>query len=92
MSIVVRYPPSNVSKQQYDALRGDFEAAGDWPAEGCQLHVCFGPENDIRVSEVWDSQEHFQAWGDKLGPKMEQAGLQLSGEPEVFDVHVFETL
>jgi hypothetical protein len=91
MSIVVRYPPSNVSKQQYDALRSDFEAAGDWPAEGCQLHVCFGPENDIRVSEVWDSQEHFQAWGDKLGPKMEQAGLQLSGEPEVFDVHVFET-
>jgi hypothetical protein len=91
MSIVVRYPPSNVSKQQYDALRSEFEAAGDWPAEGCQLHVCFGPEDDIRVSEVWDSPEHFQGWGDKLRPKMEQAGLQLSGEPEVFDVHIYET-
>jgi hypothetical protein len=91
MSIVVRYPPSNVSKQQYDALRSDFEAGGDWPAEGCQLHVCFGPENDVRVSEVWDSHEHFQAWGDTLMPKMEQAGLELSGEPEAFDVHIYET-
>jgi hypothetical protein len=91
MSIVVRFPPSNVSKQQYDSVRNDLEGAGDWPPEGCQLHVCFGPENDIRVSEVWESREQFQAFGDKLGPKLDQAGIQISGEPEVFDVHIFET-
>jgi hypothetical protein len=43
------------------------------------------------VSEVWASREQFQAFGDKLRPRLEDAGIQLSGEPEVFDAHVFET-
>jgi hypothetical protein len=30
MSIVVRYPPSGVTRQQYDSVRGALEAAGDW--------------------------------------------------------------
>ena len=91
MSVVVRFPPSNVSKQQYDSVRDQLTEAGDWPPEGCQLHVCFGPEDDIRVSEVWQSAEMVQAFGEKLRPRLEEAGIQLSGEPEVFDAHVFET-
>lgn len=91
MSIVVRFPPSNVSKQQYDSVRSDLEGAGDWPPEGCQLHVCFGPEDDIRVSEVWESEELFRAFGEKLMPRLEDAGIQLSGEPEAFEVHIYET-
>jgi hypothetical protein len=91
MSVVVRFPPSNMSKQQYESVRGEVEKAGEWPAEGCQLHVVFGPEDDIRVSEVWESAEKQQAFAEKLGPRIEQAGMQLSLEVEVFDVHVFET-
>jgi hypothetical protein len=91
MSIVVRFPPSNVSKQQYDSVRSELEAVGEWPAEGCQLHVVFGPEDDIRVSEVWESAEKQEAFAAKLGQRMEQAGIQPSGELDVFDVHVFET-
>jgi len=91
MSVVLRFPPSNVSKQQYDEVRGAIEGAGDWPPDGCQLHVCFGPENDIRVSEVWESPEKAQAFGEKLGPRLEEAGIQLAGEPEVYEVHIYET-
>jgi hypothetical protein len=91
MSVVVRFPPSNVSKQQYDSIRSELEGAGEWPAEGCQLHVVFGSEDDIRVSEVWESAEQAQAFGEKLGPSMEKAGAQLSGEVEVYDVLLYET-
>jgi hypothetical protein len=91
MSIVVRFPMSNVSKEEYHSVRNELVGAGDWPAEGCQLHVCFGPEDNVLVSEVWESREQLQAFGDKLRPRMEEAGMQLSGEPEVFDVHVYET-
>ena len=91
MSVVVRFPPSNVSKQQYDSVRSEIEGAGEWPPEGCQLHVCFGPADDIRVSEVWDSEERLQAFGEKLRPRLEEAGIQLAGEPEVLEVHVVET-
>ncbi len=63
----------------------------NWPPAGCQLHVCFGDEQDIRVSEVWESQEQLEAFGEKLRPRLEAAGIQLVGEPEVFEAHVVET-
>jgi hypothetical protein len=91
MSIVVRFPPSNTTKQQYDAVRDALEGPGDWPPDGCQLHVCFGDEQDIRVSEIWESREQFEAFGEKLRPRLEAAGIQLSGQPEVFEAHIVET-
>jgi hypothetical protein len=91
MSVVVRFPPSNMTKQQYDSIRTALEESGEWPAEGCQLHVCFGDEQDIRVSEIWESQEQLEAFGEKLRPRIEQVGVQLSGEPEVFEAHIVET-
>ncbi len=91
MSILVRFPPSSMTKQQYDTVRSALEESGEWPAEGCQLHVCFGDEQDIRVSEIWESREQLQAFGEKLRPRIEEAGVQLSGEPEVFEAHIVET-
>jgi hypothetical protein len=91
MSVVVRYPASNMTKGQYEAVRNALTEAGHWPTDGCQLHVCFGEENDMRVSEVWESREKFEAWGETLMPRIEEAGIQMSGEPEVFEVHIFET-
>jgi hypothetical protein len=80
-----------VTKQQYDSVRSTLEQSGDWPADGCQFHVAFGGENDIRVSEVWESREKLDAFGEILRPKLDEGGIQLSGEPEVFEAHVFET-
>ena len=91
MSIVVRFPLSNMTRQQYDSVRNALTESSDWPADGCQLHVLFGDENDLRVSEVWESRQKFDAFGQKLGPRIEEAGMQLSGEPEVFEAHIFET-
>ena len=91
MSIVVRFPLSNVTRQQYDAVRKALVDAGDWPPAGCQLHVCFGDDRDIRVSEVWESQEQLEAFGEKLRPRLEAAGIQLSGEPDVFEAHIVES-
>jgi hypothetical protein len=91
MSIVVRYPPSNVTRQQYDTVKSALTEAGDWPADGCQLHVLFGDESDVRVSEIWESREKLDAFGETLRPKLEDAGIQLAGEPEVFEAHLVET-
>lgn len=91
MSIVVRYPLSNVTKQQYDTVHDALEKSGDWPPEGCLVHVCFGDQQDVRVSEIWESQEQLSAFGEKLRPHLEAAGIQLSGEPEVFEALDVET-
>ena len=91
MSIVVRISPRNMTRQQYDTVRNALTEAGDWPADGCQLHFLFGDENDLRVSEVWESRAKLDAFGDKLRPRIQAAGIQLAGEPEVFEAHIVET-
>ena len=90
MSILVRYPPSNVSKETYDSVKKTLTDAGEWPADGCELHVCFGPADDVRVSEIWESQEKFEAFGPTLQPRLEEGGVQLSGDPEFFEVHAVD--
>jgi hypothetical protein len=91
MSIVVSYPPSNVTRQQYNTVRNALTESGDWPADGCQVHVLFGDESNVRVTEVWESREKLDAFGDRLRPRMEEARIQLSGEPEVSEALIVDT-
>jgi hypothetical protein len=68
-------------------MRG-LEAAGLWPnPAGLELHVAFGDENNIKVSEIWSSRELFQAQAEGLMPVLTDLGIEFSGEPEVFEVH-----
>ena len=91
MSIVVRFTPANMTAEQYDEGTRKLEEAGiEFPPEGMDYHVCFGSEGDLRVSEIWDSREQFQAFGERLMPVLQEAGIQFSGEPEVFEVHNIE--
>lgn len=91
MSIVVRFPLSNVTRQQYDKVHDALEGAGVWPPDGCQVHVGFGDDQNVRVSEIWESREQLEAFGEKLRPHLEAAGIQLTGEPEVFEAFRVET-
>jgi hypothetical protein len=49
-------------------------------------HVCFGSEGNLRVSEIWDSREQFQAFGERLMPVLAEGGIQ-PGEPQMLEVH-----
>jgi len=41
----------------------------------------------LRVSEIWDSREQLEAFGEKLMPILADVGIEFSGEPEIFEVH-----
>jgi hypothetical protein len=86
MSIVVRFHPANLTAQKYDESHPKVEEAG-FPPEGLDYHVCFGNDDQLRVSEIWDSREQFEAWGQKLMPVLAEFGIEFSSEPEVFEVH-----
>jgi hypothetical protein len=91
MSIVVRFNPTNLTREKYDATNQRFEEAGlEFPPEGLELHVCFGSDGDLRVSEIWDSREQFEAFGERLMPVLTEGGIEFSGEPDVFEVHNLE--
>ena len=90
MSIVVRYQPVGLTRQQYDEVTRRMEAAGAWPPDGLQLHVLFGTEGDLKVSEIWASEEQCRAFGEQIGPVLDEVGVQIGGDPEVFEVHELE--
>lgn len=87
MSIVVRFSPTNLTADKYDQANKRLEAEGLWPADGCDYHVCFGSEGNLKVSEIWDSTEQLQAFGEQLMPVLSDVGIDFSGEPEIFEVH-----
>jgi quinol monooxygenase YgiN len=86
MSILVRFEPQNLTKEQYQQVIDRLEESSDNQPEGRELHVCFGDDGSMRVSEVWDSQEAFEAYGEKLMPVLTEVGIE-AGEPEVLEVH-----
>jgi hypothetical protein len=85
MSILVRFAPASLTQEQYDASVRQLEQAGIFPPEGMDFHVCFGTEPNLRVSEIWDSREQWQAFGEKLMPVLSDVGIE-PGEPEVIEV------
>ena len=88
MSIVVRYHPASLTAEKYDATNQQFEAAGiEWPPDGLDYHVCFGTDGNLNVSEIWDSREQWQAFSERLMPLLGESGIEMSGEPDVFEVH-----
>lgn len=91
MSIVVRFHPASLTAEQYDASTAKLEEAGvEFPPEGLDYHVCFGSDGDLKVSEIWDSREQFEAFGERLMPILADTGIEFSAEPEVFEVHNIE--
>ena len=87
MSIVVRFSPTGLTAEKYDSTIEKIKAAGTFPPDGLDYHVCFGSAGNLRVSEIWDSPEQFAAFGERLMPILAEAGIEMSSEPEIFDVH-----
>ena len=88
MRILVRFTAApGVTADQYDETIRRLEKSGDWLPEGLELHVAFEAGGKFRVSEIWDSQAQFDAFGKHLMPILEDVGIELSGEPDVLEIH-----
>jgi hypothetical protein len=88
VSIVVRFSPTSMTAEMYDnAVRLLEEAGETFPPDGCDYHVCFGPEGSLVVSEIWDSREQLEAFGERLMPVLAKAGIEFSSPPQIFEAY-----
>jgi hypothetical protein len=92
VSILVRYAPEGMTVAMYEAVSEQLEGALDWPPDGLEYHVCFGTDGDLMVSEIWESQEQFDAFGEKAMPVLSAGGIRMSREPEILPVHHAESV
>ena len=87
MSIVVRFSPTALTAEKYAEATRLLTNAGEWPPAGCDYHVCFGLAGNLKVSEIWNSREQFEAYGKRLMPILAAAGIEFAGPPDIFEVH-----
>lgn len=87
MSILVRFAPTSMTTEQYEAVKSRVSEGHDFPPDGMEYHVCFGPEGNRRVSEIWASREQFDAFSQRLLPAIQEAGIPLDNEPEFLEVY-----
>ena len=85
-SVLVRFTPASATTEQYDETIRRLEKSGDWLPEGLELHVAFEAGGKFRVSEIWDSQAQFDAFGSRLMPILEDVGID-PGAPEMLEIH-----
>ena len=87
MSIVVRFAPASATTtEQYDETIRRLEEDGALPPDGQDYHVCFDTDGNLKVSEIWDSREQFEAFGERLMPILADVGID-PGEPEIVEIH-----
>ena len=88
MAILIRYAPSSLTREQYDKVNEILQENGpEGPPPPLRLHVLFGEEPDLRVSEIWESEAAWQeAWDGALKAALSTAGIE-PFEPEKFPVH-----
>jgi hypothetical protein len=70
-----------VTPEQYEEARRIIDWEGDVP-DGAQFHIAWFDDEGLRVVDLWDSPDKFQAFVEsRLNPGVEQVGIQ--GEPDV---------
>jgi hypothetical protein len=86
-SILARFTAaSDVTTDQYDETIRRLEKSGDWLPDGLDYHVAFKADGRFRVSEIWDSREQFDAFGERLMPVLKDVGIE-PGKPELLEIH-----
>jgi hypothetical protein len=86
MAFVFHFSPQAMSAQQYDACIARLEAAGAGAPTGRLYHATYGPPDRLRVFDIWESPQSFEAFGATLLPILQELGVD-PGTPEVAEVH-----
>jgi hypothetical protein len=86
MSFVLTFTPSGFTTAKYDEVIKQLNAAGAAAPRGRSHHVCYGDPEGLHVTDVWDSMENFQAFGQTLLPIMQSLSVD-PGKPDVRQVY-----
>jgi hypothetical protein len=86
MSIVIRFTSPGMTTEKYEETVRRLEDAGAGAPAGRLYHVCFGDPENLRISDIWDSKESFDKFGETLVPILTDLGIQLGG-PETLEVY-----
>jgi hypothetical protein len=86
MALAFYFTPEGFTPDKYDEAIRQLDAAGAGAPEGRSYHIALETDGNIRVFDLWESQEAFDAFGATLVPIMTAIGVD-PGAPTVRQVH-----
>ena len=95
MTIVAVFQSPDLTREKYEAIvrkltggkRSRMESVADWPVKGLLVHAAGQAEKGFRVVDVWESEEAFRKFGEKLTPILKEVGVE--GAPDLYPTHAF---
>ncbi len=86
MAIVAHFEIPGMTVEQYEQTLKELENAGLGAPDGRIYHVASPIEGGWTVTDVWESEEKFGAFGEVLMPIMSSAGITPT-PPKITPVH-----
>lgn len=93
MPVVLIHQGRTVTAENYRATvqklagKDELESVSDWPIAGLLFHSAGESSSGFRVVDVWESQDACDAFGQHLGPILEQVGI--TDLPEMYPAETF---
>jgi len=92
MPIIAVFESPSLTQETYEKSikmltggKARVDSPADWPVPGLLVHAAGQGAKGFRVVDVWESEEAFERFGEKLAPIMEALGIE--GQPDVYPVH-----
>jgi uncharacterized protein (DUF2384 family) len=82
---IVNTPMSDV-REVYEMAWRRIEEQGLRHPKGRQSHTAWVVDDVLHVVDVWDSEDDMNAWMPTLAPILEDANMELAGQPETGEV------
>jgi hypothetical protein len=86
MALIVNFEVKRMTSDKYAEVLRRLEAKGLGAPRGRIHHASFGTEQELRVVDIWDTAENFDAFGAELMPILGSLDID-PGEPAVSPVH-----
>lgn len=86
MALGIYFVHEGFTPEKYNNVIKQLEAAGAGSPKGRTYHCALESNGAIQVFDIWESQEDFDAFGEKLVPILSDLGVDLQ-EPMVATVH-----
>jgi len=93
VAVVAVFQGPTLTREKYEEsvrrLTGGkaLRSPADWPVPGLLVHAAGQGPAGFRVVDVWESEDAFQKFGEKLVPILRAVGVE--GQPEVYPAHTY---
>ena len=88
MAVAIRTTdfPGPAGPDMYDGVSAEMDVAND-PPEGLIFHWAGEVDGKWTITDVWESSEAAQGFGAKIGPILQELGIDAA--PELYEAHTF---